>query len=514
MDEERIFRTEGVRAELHERAVRSGVVTVASRGAQMGLQLIGAMVLARVLTPADFGVQAMVLPLAILVTAIVNQGLQNAIIHRETLDSRDASAMFWMAARANLFITAGMALLAPGLAWLYEEPRVTGVAILWAFAIYGATFSAIHEALLKRQMQFGRVVQAQLAAMAVSILVAIGVALLGGGHWALIVQVAVMELTRAGIMWVLSAWRPSRAARGALPSAVQEMRAYWSSLTGARAMSWIGDHLDRVLVGAVGGAPVLGLYDSAKRWAWFPFLELYLSLSDVAVASLSRVRNEGERFRMYARSAFTTILALSYPAIAFVFVEASAVLHVLLGRQWLEAAGFVRLLCIAAVGASVSRLMNWVYLSTGHTARQLRFTMLSTPVLLLAIVIGAVRGGAGVATAFAIGCMLLAVPSVLNAVRGTPLTFRDCAATFARPLIASLTAAIVLHVSSPYLPATSLPLVALLIRLPVFLSVYLLAWLVQPGGRQALASLASGARVLRPRVRGVTRDGGVTPRPA
>jgi PST family polysaccharide transporter len=512
MDQERIFRTEGVRAELSRRAVRSGVVTVVARGGQMVIQLVGAMVLARILTPADFGVQAMVLPVAILVTAIINQGLQSAIIHREQLDTDGASGMFWTAARANLVVTGVMILLAPALAWLYDEPRVTGVAMLWAAALYGASFSAVHEALLKRQMRFGRVVQAQLAAMTISILAAIGVALLGGGHWALIVQVAVMELTRASLMWVLSSWRPTRRVAQA-GSSVREMRAYWSSLMGARMVAWIGDHLDRMLVGAVGGASVIGLYDSAKRWAWFPFLELFLSLTDVAVASLSRVRGETERFRAYARSAFTTILGLSYPAIAFVFVEARTVLHVLLGRQWLEAAGFLRLLCIAAVGASVNRLMQWVYLSTGNTARQLRFTLVSTPVLLIAIALGASRGGEGVATAFTIGCTLLVVPSILNAVRGTPLTVGDCVATISRPLLASIAAAAVLSLVSPRLPTPTLPLLALLVRLPLFLGVYVAVWLLQPGGWQALNALAAGARLLKPRAPvAATPDRGVVTR--
>lgn len=482
---------------LAARSVRSGATAVGARAAQLVVQLGAAMLLARILTPSDFGVQAMVLPVAFLLTGIGHHALQSAVMQQDKLAPADASGLFWMALPINACLTLGMALLGPALAWLYREPRVILVTVVWAAIIFAVSLSSIHEALLKRQLCFATLARAQLTAHALSFAVAIAAALSGAGYWALLLQVAVMELVRAASMWLLVSWRPSRKAPRSARTAA--LRSYWLGVMGARAISWIGDQGDRVMVGALGGASVAGLYDSAKRWAWFPFFELFIPLTDVAVATLSRVRHDDERFRLYVRHAWMPLLAVALPVAGFMFAEARLVLHVILGPQWLGGALFVRWLCVAMVGATMIRLMQWVYLATGTTMRQLRWSLVTTPVTLLAVLFGGWRFGAvGVAGALTVATLALAVPSVLNAIRGTPLTLADCFASMLRPLVgATVAAALLLILESTFPDAPTL--VALLLRLLVFASVYILIWLVLPGGRRTLGEVWSrAARALRP----------------
>ena len=86
----------------------------------MLLLLGSAMILARVLTPSDFGVQAMVLPVAFLANSIANLGLQSAVIHRESHDSDDANGLFRHSLRANVVFAGAIAALAPLLARFYH----------------------------------------------------------------------------------------------------------------------------------------------------------------------------------------------------------------------------------------------------------------------------------------------------------------------------------------------------------------------------------------------------------
>lgn len=456
-----------------------------------------AMVLARVLSPSDFGVQAMVLPVSFLANNLANHNLQSAVIHRESLDSADASALFRYALRVSLVVAAVMALLAPLMARLYHEPRVTGIAILWAATIFVASFSAIQEALLKRQMLFGVVMKAQLAALILSVLVSVVAALLGMGYWSLMLQVTVMELTRVMIIWVVCPWRPSLGSEPTTRDALVAVRRYWLGLSSSRAVSWVGDQLDRVLVGSVGGALAAGLYDSAKRWASFAFQELYLSLSDVAVGSLSRVRSESGRYRVYLRNVFLPILSLSLPVMALMFVEARRVLHILLGDQWLGADGFVRMMCIASVAAAAGKLMQWVYMSLGQTDRQLRWTFVTTPLNVLAVLLGAQRGAFGVAVAVAIVNVALAVPSLWYGLRMSPVALRDCLTIFLRPLSAAMLAALAIWAADPYLPRMHPDLVALGLRGILFGLVYAAAWIALPGGVSAWRNIVAGMSELR-----------------
>lgn len=481
-----------VRAELRSRSVRSSGLTVAFRGAQMLLLLGSAMILARVLSPSDFGVQAMVLPIAFLANNMANLSLQSAVIHRESLDSDDANELFRWSLRVNLVVAGAMAAVAPLMARLYHEPRVTGVGLLWAATIYVATFSAVQEALLKRQMRFGVVMKAQLTALVVSLVVAMAAALLGLGYWSLMLQVTVMEMTRVVIIWVVCPWRPSRATARNTGDTLSAVRRYWLSLSTSRTVSWVGDQLDRVLVGSVGGAAAAGLYDSAKRWAGFAFQELFMSLSDVAVGSLSRVREERERYRIYLRNVFLPILSLSLPVMAFMYVEARPVLHILLGDQWLDADGFVRMMCIASVAATSGKLMQWVYMSLGQTDRQLRWTFVTTPVNVVAVLLGARSGAYGVAVAVAVANVLLAVPSLWFGLRLSPVAIADYLSIFLRPLSAAVAAALAVWAADPHLPHLRPDLVSLALRMVLFGLVYATAWIALPGGVGAFRSIVGG----------------------
>lgn len=448
------------------------------------------MVLARLLTPADFGVQAMVLPIAILVNAIANAGVQSAIIQRDELDHAQSSALFWESLKWNGVLCGAMALLAPILARVYEEPRLTGIGVLWAAVILGSTLSAVPEALLKRQLRFAVVVRAQLTALVVSVIVAVAAAWLGFRHWSFIIQVAVLELGRVAIIWRQVGWRP--APRSADPEehreAAHALRRYWQGFAGARALTWAGDHSDRITVAVIGGAPMLGLYDGAKRWGTFAFLELYLSLSEVAVASLSRVRHDAALFTRYVRGAFLPVLLVSLPIAAFMFVEARGVLRFLLGAQWVDADTMLRALCVSSAVVSIGRLAQWIQLANGATHRQVQWAMVTTPLLLVGVVTGARHGALGVAVGFTIANAMTSVPGLAWAVRGTTLPFLPILATWLVPMAASLVAAVVLLFAGTRLPdAQQLP--GLIVRGTLFVVVYAASLVAMPGGLPMLRSL-------------------------
>jgi O-antigen/teichoic acid export membrane protein len=483
-------------ADLSQRSVRSGAATLIARAAQLLLQLGLVMVLARLLTPADFGVQAMVLPIALLVNGIANAGLQSAIIQRDDLEHARSNAIFWRALMANGLLCGLMILVAPVVAFVYREPRALGVDVVWALVIFLATFSAVPEALLKREMRFAVVVRAQLAAVVVSVVIAILVARMGAAHWTFIIQVGCVELVRVAIIWRITQWRPpSLRSLRENADGWGAVRQYWRGYAGARALGWVGEQADRMMIAVVGGAPVAGLYDVSKRWGWFTFVEPYLAVSEVAVASLSRARHDAVQFQRYLRGAFLPILAFALPAMAFIFAHAKDVLGLFLGSQWVGAADLLRAVCFTGMFASISRLAQWIYLATGRTDRQMQWTAYATPVLVIGAVVGARWGAIGVAVGFGLANAVLAVPSVLYAVRTTTLSATECLLVFARPFAASAGATVIAMALDSYLPLSAHP-GGMVVHLLVFGGAYLVCWLVQPGGLAMVRDVLGRERVL------------------
>jgi PST family polysaccharide transporter len=141
-------------------------------------------------------------------------------------------------------------------------------------------------------------------------------------------------------------------------------------------------------------------------------------------------------------------------------------------------------------------MATWLYLTTGETGRQFRWTLFTTPVMLAALFVGAARGATGVAVAFAVGSCLLAVPSVMNAARGSPVGAVEFLRVFARPFVAASVAAGVIAVTMPAQGVA--PLSGLVIRLPIFLALYGAAWVAIPGGGAALRAMLAGRRAVIP----------------
>ena len=493
---DRHFRTDAVRAELTRRSASSGIYAISGRVLQIIMRVGSVVVLARLLTPEDFGVRGLALPITILLHGVLNLGLHIAALQREDLDHEGLSRLFWFSSWVNLLLVGGMALLGPLMASFYGDPRVTGVTITWAAALYLMNVGAFHETLLKRQMRFGTLVSIHTLSMAFGIVVAIVAAALGAGYWALVYDILAMSLVRAIGVWMLCGWRPSRPRRMSIAEdfGTGSMLTYGKGLTGFRFVSWLGAQLDRVLVGLLGGAAILGLYDNSRRWAWLPFLELHQSLSDVAVASFSRVQREPTEYRRIVRGGLASILALVMPATAFILVEAREVVLVLFGSQWIESVPYVQLMSVAALAGGLNRLNQWIYNSLGETARQFRWSVFQTLVTVVALLIGVPWGPMGVAIGFTAAVVLLTYPSVVYCLRTAPLTPADFFGAAARPAAASFLASAVTFAAAR-LALTGIGLAfAFTIEVALFGGVYVLAWILLPGGRAAAVDVKRALR--------------------
>ncbi len=469
------------------RSMRSGAVMVAGRGVQLALQLGLNLVLARLLTEDEFGVQAAVFPIALLVQGIVNGGLQSAIIQHANLTDEDASALFWASMRWSAGICALMVLVAPVLALFFRDARTAPVAVVWAMIIFIATLSAVHEAWLKRQFRFGAVLGANLAALVVSIAVALYAVRAGASYWTFVMQMAVVELGRMTIVWIICPWRPMAPGKlgAARDLAVAELRAYWRGLAGSRFISWVGEQSDRLTVGAVFGVATLGFYDFAKRWGSFAFLELYTPLTEVAIASLSSVRQDPVLLARYARNAFLPVLATSLPVLGFLCAEPAGVLRFLFGEKWLASAPMLHAIAIAMAIGSIGRLAQWVSLSSGGAERQLRYTIWSTPIFLACVFFGARWGAFGVALGVATANLLTSLSGVFYLLRPTMLKPRDILIVWYIPFVAAGVGAATLMLATHQLPSAD-HFFGLAVRGLLFLAVYVVVWLVYPGGLSLL----------------------------
>lgn len=504
-EHDRIFGTTAASAELKRRSAVSGIITLVGRVLQVGLRLAAIAILARLLTPEDFGVRALVLPVIVLTNAVINLRLNVAALQQEELDSERLGHLFRLSMRFNLLIVLIVAAVGPLLSEIYDDPRVIGVTAAWAAAIFALNFGAFHEALLKRQLRFGTTTAIEIGSMILGLAGAIIAGSLGAGYWALVLEIGLIGIGRSVGAWLACPWRPSKAT-GTPDSLVTEMLRFGRNLTGVRIVSWLGNQVDRVLVGMLGGAPVLGLYDGARRWAWTPAIEMDAAFNDVAISAFSRAHERPDALRRLIRGAVAAMLVLALPVTAFVFIEAEGVVRLLFGRFWLGAVPYVELMAFAAFFAALAKPTAWIFAALGRTRRQFRWGLFQTAVILAALLIGSSRGPRGIATGFAVAHGVLAFPTIWFCLRGTSVRLGVYLGAALRPAAASVAGAVAAWGAIRILGDLGTP-AQMTVKFVVLGSIYVLVWLALPGGRKAARDgwqlareIASGAAA---RARGV-----------
>ena len=485
-----------MQGDIGRRSVRSGFVRFAERGGILALSVASTATLARLLTPEDFGLIAMVAVLSAIVNSLKNFGLPMALVHREEIRPEAADALFWMTIGLSAALCIAMAAGGPLLALLFKEPRVTSLTVATAGALFLLALGAPQNALLMRQMRFGALASIGVSAEAVGMTVGVVAAWRGLGPWALVLQLAVTNALLSTLHVIASGWWPSFKPRTWKHSGLRVLTSYGLSYSGFGIVEHIGRHLDRVLVGVVGGASTLGLYDNAFRWSLFPLQQVFRPLLGVAVAGLSRVQHDAALFRAYVRRSVLPVLGVALPTLAFVAAAADPVVRVLLGDQWLDAIPLLRWLAAAAFVRCFTKVAQWLFLAEGRTQLQLRWGLASTPLFIVAVVIGVQWGAYGVAIGFFSATALLVVPEMAVAIRGSAVQMQDLVAAAWRPVVSSLAAALSTGLAMPWLPEAAIP--GLGASASLFASVYALVWLSLPGGVQATREVMSLLQSLRP----------------
>lgn len=423
---------------LRRLAVRGAGVTVLSQSAGFAVQMIATVILARLLTPSDFGLVAMVTTFSLLLMNCGLNGFTEAVIQRETVDHVLLTNVFWINAGVGVVLTIAFAAAGPLLARLYGDPRVAGVAAALSVTILFTTLSVQHLALLKRSMRFSAVSANDIAARAAAVMVSIVLALTGWGYWALVGGAVAAPLSTAVGSWILCRWIPGVPRRDARTGPMIRFALNTYGRFAANYTTW---NLDNLLVGWRFGPQSLGFYKKAYDLFVLPINQLSAPLTVVAVAALSRVRDDAAQYRRYFLRALSTMAFIGMGVAAALTLVGADLIFVLLGPGW-EPSGRIFTIFGPAIGISLLYgTHGWIHLSIGRADRWLRWGLVELAVTALCFLIGLPWGPAGIAVAWVASFWILAIPGLWYAGRPVHLGIGPMIAVVWRYVLASALAA-------------------------------------------------------------------------
>jgi PST family polysaccharide transporter len=429
------FSTDHLQADLKGRSVRGGLMTLTSQGAQFILQSVSTIVLAHMLTPADFGLVAMVTAITGLGQAFADLGLSEATIQHPEIDHDQVSKLFWVNLGIGLTLTIITICLAPFLAWFYHEPRLKAITFVVSVTFLIGGLRVQHDALLRRNMRFLSLAIRDITACTIAVPLAILLAWRGAGYWAIVALPVILNLTQMSLSWVMAGWVPGLPKRSA---EIRSLIAFGGNVAASYLTFNFTRSADSILIGWHWGAGPLGLYSRAMNLLLLPVRQLGTPARSVAVPAFSRIQDDPERLaRFYLRTA-NLIMWITAPIFGFLFVVALPVIVLTLGKQWRAAGPVFQILAIFALGQLLYESLIWLFISRGQSKRLLQLVLVMCPVTVFGYAIGLPFGIRGVALSGAL-TMLVTFPWVLSySFRGTALTLARLGKWLLCPVIASL----------------------------------------------------------------------------
>lgn len=458
-------------------ATRSTVVAISTQTLSVLVNVGVAVVLARLLSPTDFGLVGIALALTSAFEFARHGGMIVPAVQADVFTLSQQSTLFWFNAALGLVLTVAMAAVSPLLAWSYAEPRLAPI-LAWLSLIFLCSgLSAQHLAMLRRNRRFTAIAVCEFTSLLLAGAAAIWLASHGGGVWSLVVFQLGREMLQALSFVATSRWRPSRPGTFA---SVAPLVQYGRVMMIFELLGYLNFKADNVIVGWRLGAAALGFYAKAYELVLLPVSQVLTPLSTVVHSSLSRLQRNPTAYREFLLRALLVATGLGLPITAFLFANAEAVIVQILGAQWQHAVPIYRALAPAAATLTITACTGWVFLSLNRAHRQLRWAGLTTALTVAAFVVGTQWGARGVAIALSTARVALLVPTLIFTCHGTFMRWTDLLTTAARPAAASAAAMLVsLALDEACVrDAWALPRNAL-----AFATTYIVCWTITPTGR-------------------------------
>jgi O-antigen/teichoic acid export membrane protein len=368
------------------------------------LRIAVMVVLARLLSPHDYGVAGMVLVFATLVEIFGDLALGAALVQRPRLSDDDRSTAFWISIGAGVVFTlAGVALAGP-LASFYGTPTVKPLFEVMSLSFMVTAIGSTQAALLLRNMDF-RALELRLTGGAVvGALVAIAIAWAGGGPWALIGQQVTAAAVATALVWRVSDWRPSlRVSRRSL----RDLSSFSGRVFGTRLLFYANRNADNVLIGRFIGAGALGSYTIAYNIMLLPSNQIAVPVQEVLYPAFSRMQGDPGRMAAAWLAVNRIVGAITLPALAGMAVVAPDFVEVVLGPKWHSAARVIQVLAWVGMMQSLQSLNSSVLQARDRTQDLIRYAVVVCTASLAAFVIGLHWGLIGVAVAYAVSSTLV-----------------------------------------------------------------------------------------------------------
>ena len=371
-------------SDLKTRTYRGAVWSaVDAIGARL-VQFVIGIILARLLSPAEFGLIGMLAIFIAISQSLLSSGFVSALVQKEKVTTTDSSSVFYFNIAISVVLVSLFWLTAPLVASFYGQPLLTPMARALSLVVIVSGFSVVQSAMLTRNMDFRIQTKVSLGAGVCSGAIGIVMAYLGYGVWSLVVQQVSAAIFRTVLLWVFNSWRPRLVFS---LTSLRRMFKFGSNVLASSLLSQAFQNIHYVVIGRLFTAADLGFYTRAKHMEQLPAATLTSIVSRVAFPAFSTIHTDDARLTRGLRKVLSVVMLFTAPVMVGLAVVAEPLVVALLTDTWLPSVPYLQLLCLVGLITPLHVLNMNVLMAKGRSDLSLRLDIAKKSLTLISIAI-------------------------------------------------------------------------------------------------------------------------------
>ena len=331
---------------LKNRAVHGAKWSFIDNISNSGVTFLVGLILARLLTPAEYGIMAMIAIFIAVSNSIVDSGFSNALIRKVRIDRVDYNTVFVF----NLIVSIVLYILlytsAPAISLFFKEPVLTNVLRVIGLILIVNALGIIPRTILVRGIDFKTQTKVSIISSVSSGLVGVGMAIMGFGVWSLVWQQLSRQILNSLFLWIFCKWIPQW--EFSIKS-FKEMFGFGYKLLLSGLLDTLYKNIYYVIIGRCYSPAQLGQYSRAEQFNMIFSSNLTSIVQRVSYPVLSSIQEEPERLREAYRQIIKTTMLVTFACMLGLAAVAKPLIIILIGEKWLPAVSFLQIICFSGM---------------------------------------------------------------------------------------------------------------------------------------------------------------------
>ena len=370
---------------IKQKAAASMVWTGLQKYSTMGIQFISGIILARLLTPYDYGCIGMLTIFMVLAEAFIDGGFGSALIQKKLPTQEDYSTIFWWNLFMALFMYCILFISAPAIARFYDTPLLCDVLRVQGLVLFIYAFNIVQRNQLRKKLNFKVLSIVTITTSIIALSITIFMAYKGFGVWSLVVQNLISAAIPAIIFWFFIKWRPIFVF--SLKS-FKELFSFGFYMFLTNLINQFGNQIQGLLIGKVYNPSTMGYYSKAHGTDRLASRSISNIMSQVTFPLFSQVQDDKSRLANIIRRLSMTISFLTFPILFILMLCAKPIFLLLYSDRWLPSVPYFQVLCIAGLASCMIAVNTHSVAAIGKSKVTFTWTIIKR-----AIGIGFVVGG-------------------------------------------------------------------------------------------------------------------------